>query len=114
MCSQGRLLVDGVVDWIMFFDAVDEVRFAREFAALSSLRDNAQCERELALLNATACALAAEMNIEPPEWAKDAVVLATPWFVSGIERLKATALLESPIYFRRNNIFVLGNFLSRA
>jgi hypothetical protein len=40
--------------------------------------------------------------------------LSEPWFVSGMENLKASALLESPLPFRRNNVFVLGNFLSRA
>jgi hypothetical protein len=40
--------------------------------------------------------------------------LPDPWFVAGIENLKASALVESPVQFRRNNIFVLGNFLSRA
>ena len=40
--------------------------------------------------------------------------LATPWFVAGVENLKALALVESPTHFRKRNIFVLGNFLSRA
>jgi hypothetical protein len=30
-----------------------------------------------------------------------------------MESLKATALVESPLPYRRNNIFVLGNFLTR-
>jgi hypothetical protein len=42
------------------------------------------------------------------------MVLPRPWFVAGVENLKATALVESPLPFRRNNVFVLGNFLSRA
>lgn len=42
------------------------------------------------------------------------LTLPEPWFVAGVENLKATALVESPLPFRRNNIFVLGNFLSRA
>ncbi|NCO37375.1 MAG: hypothetical protein COZ06_23865 [Armatimonadetes bacterium CG_4_10_14_3_um_filter_66_18] len=40
--------------------------------------------------------------------------LPEPWFVSGIENLKATALVESPTHFRKRRIFVLGNFLERA
>jgi hypothetical protein len=31
-----------------------------------------------------------------------------------VESLKATALVESPAPFRKRNIFVLGNFLSRV
>jgi hypothetical protein len=34
--------------------------------------------------------------------------------VAGRESLKAMALVESPVWFRRRNIFVLGNFLDRA
>ena len=37
-----------------------------------------------------------------------------PWFVSGMENLKAIALAESPLRFRIRKIFVLSNFLSRA
>jgi hypothetical protein len=37
-----------------------------------------------------------------------------PWFVSGMENLKAITLVESPLHFRRRKIFVLGNFLSRV
>jgi len=54
------------------------------------------------------------MGQAPPWWANRPLVLAEPWFVSGMENLKATALVESPVQFRRNNVFVLGNFLSRA
>jgi hypothetical protein len=37
-----------------------------------------------------------------------------PWFVSGMESLKAIALVESPLPFRLRKIFVLENFLSRV
>jgi hypothetical protein len=40
--------------------------------------------------------------------------LDSPWFVAGIENLKASALVESPVRFRKRNIFVLANFLERA
>jgi hypothetical protein len=42
------------------------------------------------------------------------LLLPAPWFVAGVENLKASALVESPVQFRRNNVFVLGNFLARA
>lgn len=68
-----------------------------------------------ALVASTAEALSAERGTEPaPEWAAIIPPLKQPWFVSGMESLKAMALVESPVYFRRRNIFVLGNFLSRA
>lgn len=67
-----------------------------------------------ALLASTVAQLCLEMGIIAPEWAERSIFLPEPWFISGVERLRAMALLESPIFFRRNNIFVLENFLSRA
>lgn len=68
-----------------------------------------------ALAASTAEALAAEQGTERvSEWAAATPALKEPWFVAGMESLKAMALVESPVYFRRRNIFVLGNFLSRA
>lgn len=104
----------GVTDWVPFFDAVDEVRRSRKFGELKRLYSRSRRTRERALLNATACALAAELGQSPPWWAARPLVLPEPYFVSGVENLKASALVESPIEFRRNNVFVLGNFLSRA
>jgi hypothetical protein len=114
MRGPGKPPQSGVTDWVPFFNAVDEVRRSRQLAPLKRLYSRSRRTRERALLNATACALAAELGQNPPWWAVRPVVLAEPWFVSGIESLKATALVESPVQFRRNNVFVLGNFLSRA
>lgn len=103
-----------VTDWVSFFNAVDEVRQSRHFGPLKKLYSKSRRTREKALLNATACRLAAELNIEPPWWAIRPLFLSEPYFVSGVENLKATALQESPAEFRQNNIFVLGNFLERV
>ena len=114
MRRPGKPPTQGISDWVPFFDAVDEVRRSRSFIALKRLYSRSRRTRERALLNSTACALAAELREAPPWWATRPLHLDEPWFVSGVENLKATALVESPIYFRRNNVFVLGNFLSRA
>lgn len=114
MRRAGKPPVQGVTDWVSFFDAVDDVRRSRRFASLKRLYSRSRRTRERALLNATACALAAELGDAPPWWAMRPLALAEPWFVAGVESLKASALLESPIQFRRNNVFVLGNFLSRV
>lgn len=37
-----------------------------------------------------------------------------PWFVSGMENLKAIASAESPLSFRWRKIFVMEIFLSRV
>ncbi|NLB66575.1 MAG: hypothetical protein GX803_08915 [Lentisphaerae bacterium] len=93
---------------------VDDVR--RNADALQNApRFPGDDERLRALAASTAEALAAEQGTEwVPEWAVAIPPLKQPWFVSGVESLKAIALVESPVYFRRRNIFVLGNFLSRA
>jgi hypothetical protein len=39
--------------------------------------------------------------------------LATPFFAGGLETLKAILLVESPLAFRRRQIFVSANALSR-
>ncbi len=114
MRRPGKPPKQGVTDWVSFFDAVDEVRRSRSFVALKRLYSRSRRTRERALLNATACALAAELGDAPPWWAMRPLLLPDPYFVAGMENLKASALVESPLPFRRNNVFVLGNFLSRA
>src|SRR3954470_10424340 len=105
MRRPGKPPKHGVTDWVSFFDAVDEVRRSRTFEALKRLYSRSRRTRERALLNATACALAAELGEAPPWWATRPQFLSEPWFVSGMENLKASALVESPIQFRRNNVF---------
>lgn len=55
-----------------------------------------------------------EKHIDPPRWIRETPSCKDPWFVSGIENLKAIALVESPIHFRKRKIFVLENFLERV
>jgi hypothetical protein len=114
MRRPGKPPNQGVTDWVPFFNAVDDVRRSRRFDPLKRLYSRSRRTRERALINATACALAAELGEAPPWWAMHPHALSEPWFVSGMENLKASALMESPLPFRRNNVFVLGNFLSRA
>lgn len=114
MRRAGKPPQQGVTDWVPFFNAVDEVRRSRKFESLKRLYSRSRRTRERALLNSTACSLAAELGVSPPWWAMHPLELSEPWFVSGVENLKASALVESPLPFRRNNVFVLGNFLSRA
>jgi len=58
--------------------------------------------------------LCEDSAISTPRWALRRYFLPTPWFVAEIQSLKASALIESPIAFRNNNIYVLQNFTSRA
>jgi hypothetical protein len=66
------------------------------------------------LVASTVEALCAERGVTPPAWCAAIGPLPEPWFVAGIENLKASALVEAPAQFRKRNVFVLGNFLSRA
>jgi hypothetical protein len=66
------------------------------------------------LLASTAESLCDELGLEVPGWLAQVPACPTPWFVAGVENLKAIALAESPLRFRIRKIFVLRNFLSRA
>jgi hypothetical protein len=54
-------------------------------------------------------------KMEIPEWVWDKQFqLKEPFFVGGLESLKAFLIAESPLPFRRRNIFVSANVLQRA
>ncbi len=67
-----------------------------------------------AVLASTAETLCDEMKLEIPEWLNDIPVCDDPFFVAGLENLKAATLVQSPLRFRLRKIFVLKNFLSRV
>lgn len=68
-----------------------------------------------AYLAALAESLCRECGMRPPAWTEQAVYyLKQPWFAGGLENLKAILLAESPAAFRRRNLFVSANALSRA
>ncbi len=68
-----------------------------------------------AYLAALAESLCREFGTCPPAWTEQSVYyLKRPWFAGGLENLKAILLAESPVAFRRRNLFVSANALSRA
>lgn len=98
---------------IHFFDFVDDFRANRNLAAIREpfeLND----EQTDALLAAAAESLCREMNLETPRWMRDVPACHQPYFVAGLENLKAAAIVQSPIDFRVRKIFVLENFLERV
>jgi hypothetical protein len=100
--------------WLVpFMDFVDEFRQKRNtFSLLKPITpDNEQFD---ALLASTIEYLCNEVNNLPPAWVYDIPACHEPWFVSGVENLKAIAIAESPVWFRRRKIFVLANFLQRV
>ena len=109
-----RAILDSGENWrIPFMEFVDDFRRTRDLSLIEkpfALSD----KRIDALLASTIEYLCNEMNIEPPDWVWEVPSCKKPWFVSGIENLKAISIVESPAYFRRRKIFVLENFLSRV
>ena len=106
---------DGFDSWKMhLFDFVDEFRRTLDGRLFNLPPPAFLDKRLLALLSSTVRALCDEAKITPPPWAMRRQFLPSPWFVSGVNALKAAAILESPLPFRVNNIFVQANFLSRA
>lgn len=94
-------------------DFVDDFRYYRDpkmIAEPFALSD----ERIDALLAATTEQLCRELKLETPQWIQDIPAVRDPWFVSGMESLKAIALVESPLPFRLRKVFVMENFLSRV
>ncbi|MFM8810418.1 MAG: hypothetical protein ACKOJB_16220 [Chthoniobacterales bacterium] len=66
-------------------------------------------------LAALAESLCREFDMRPPAWTEQPdYYLKRPWFAGGLESLKAILLAESPTAFRRRNLFVSANALSRA
>jgi len=110
-----QVIHDGPQSWkIHFFNLVDQFRKTLD-PRLVLLPPPFALEFKLrALLASIVGMLCHEVRMDAPGWAKKKYYLEKPWFISEIEALKASALVESPTYFRRNNIFVLNNFLERA
>lgn len=67
-----------------------------------------------AYLGALAEHMALSDRIDTPAWTEGASrFLEQPFFSGGLESLKATLLVESPLAFRRRLIFLSANALSR-
>lgn len=109
-----RILTEGEASWkLWLFNFVDAFRKHKDvsYILIPPIQDISK--RIRALMSSTVEALCEEMDIDIPRWCGAVEPLNEPWFVSGSENLKASALIESPVHFRKRNIFVLANFLSR-
>ena len=59
--------------------------------------------------------LCREARLNPPEWTESPrCYLHRPWFAGAMEGLKAILLAESPVAFRRRNLFVSSDALARV
>ena len=112
--SQG-IYHDGESSWKRWlFEFVDAFRDEPGNELISVAPVPEISHRVLALIASTVESLCAQEQMTAPWWCAGIGTLSEPWFVSGSESLKASALVESSTYFRKRNIFVLGNFLERA
>jgi len=110
-----RIVEKGEASWkIWLFNFIDAFRKSRDVNYVSMPPTVEISQKMRALIASTVEALCDELNMPRPEWCACVSPLKKPWFISGMESLKAAAILESPVHFRKRNIFVLGNFLSRA
>lgn len=110
-----RIMEDGSESWpLHLFDFVDSFRKSAEVRLVSTPPVCGVSERMKGLMASTVETLCAEHAMPAPDWCLGVAALKEPWFVSGIQSLKAMALVQSPIHFRKRNIFVLGNFLKRT
>lgn len=97
--------------WLM--DFVDDFRYYKDAAMISAPFELSNNQID-ALLASTVESLCDELSLETPKWLDEIPPCREPFFVSGIENLKATAIIESPLRFRMRNVFVTESFLSRV
>ena len=90
----------------------DKLALVRDTPIWLDVESHAECNAYLA---AVAEALCREASLPPPAWTESPLCyLHRPWFAGGLETLKAILLVESPVPFRRRNLFVSANALARA
>jgi len=100
--------------WLIpFMDFVDDFRRSPHAVNIDQAPTTGSGRLD-ALLASTVEYLCREQGCPAPAWVSTVPSCAEPWFVSGVENLKAMALAASPVDFRKRKIFVLENFLSRV
>lgn len=99
---------------IAYFDFVDSFLATKSVFLVKEMPVDGLSIKLLALLCSMVLQLCDENKITPPEWARLSLELEEPWFISKFKNLRAISLVESPIYFKRNNIFVGADFLKRV
>lgn len=97
-----------------FFNFIDAARKKRDPKYWATPPHVDLAQKWKALFASSVETLCDEMGFDYPEWCGAILPLTTPLFPANLENLKASALVESPIHFRKRNIFVLDNFLQRV
>ena len=101
-------------NWKIYLaDFADDFRRGKDPRAFSEPL-KAPLDRWDSLLASTLEMLCQKTGIPIPSWTDQVPAVKDPWFVAGLENLKAIALAESPLAFRIRKIFVTSGFLSRV
>lgn len=110
-----RISLEGPDSWPgHLFNFVDAFRRQPKLELVAQPPDSELALRQACLLASTVETLCGQAGLAAPGWCSGVGPLPEPWFVSGVESLKALALVHSPVHFRKRNLFVLDNFLDRA
>ena len=89
-----------------------KMALVREEPAWVEAASEANCNAYWAAMVEMLCR---EAGLKAPDWTESSrCYLHRPWFAGGLENLKAVLLVESPVAFRRRNLFVSANVLVRA
>ena len=111
--TKQNMLADSRWWKLYFYDFVDEFRRKKDFQMLAEPFEMSD-EKVDALLASTAEKLCDELKVSIPDWIKAVPACTEPYFVSGIENLKAASIVQSPLKFKVRNVFVSEDFLSRV
>ena len=98
---------------IPLMDFVDDFRYHKDPAAIADPFD-LNDERKDAVLGSVIETLCDELDISIPSWLGEVPACREPYFMSGMESLKAISLVQTPVRFRLRKIFVLENVLYRV
>ena len=111
--TKRQMLADSRWWKLYFYDFVDEFRRSRNVEMIAEPFELSD-EKADALLASTVEKLCDELKLEVPEWIKNVPSTKEPYFVCGVENLKAILIVQSPIRFKMRNVFVSESFLSRV
>ena len=115
LLTSQKILTDGFESWkIHIANWVDEFRRTLDPYLVLHAPVAQSDFRIKALMASIVRELCDETYLDYPDWSQKTYFLEKPWFLSEVESLKAFSILESPLNFRRNNIYVQSNFLQRA
>lgn len=109
------IVSDGESSWkTHLFNFVDAYRRSSDGGLIAAPPHGTASPRIAALCASVVETLCDQIFVPHPWWCAGIAGLPHPWFVADMENLKAISLCESPMHFRKRNLFVLSSILERA